>query len=48
MLGLEIELAARGELNFDKSFMDFNVSKKIYKNSYSIKNILNLTGSFDY
>ena len=48
MLGLEIELVAGGELNFDKSFMDFNVSKKIDKNSYFIKNILSLTGNFDY
>ena len=48
MLGLEIELVAGGELNFDKSFMHFNASKKIYKSSYFIKNILSLTGNFDY
>ena len=34
MLELEIGLVPENELNFDKSFLSFNVKKKIYTKSY--------------
>ena len=32
---LDIKLVDRGELNFDQSFLQLNVKKKIYKKSSS-------------
>ena len=34
MLELKIALVVRGKLNFNLSFLEFNVKKKIYVNSY--------------
>ena len=39
----EIELIDRGELNFNKSFLHFNVKKKIY-----VKVTLKLTVNIEY
>ena len=35
MLGLDIGLVDGGELNFDQSFLQFDVKKKIYAKSSS-------------
>ena len=35
-LGVEFEIVLGGELNFDKSFMHFNVKKKNIQNQLSI------------
>ena len=34
MLELELGFVDGGELNFDKSFLQFNIKKKIYAKSY--------------
>ena len=42
MLELELGLVDGGELNFDQSFLQFNVKKKIYaKSSFDFNPILN-------
>ena len=40
MFELEIELIDGGELNFDKSFLHFDVKKKIYAKNHSKRSVL--------